>query len=389
MSCCSNTSAPVAPGVQTTAGCSSPGTPTPRRVSIPPVTPVIMSSLPKARQAELGRLLVANCEELNVLDSGLSGPVVFDSMTGTVSVSPTEAANLVADNFSTCDTSLSGFPVYARTPSCRDVGDAPDRDLIIARPQQSSVGTLYGHTAVCPTSFGLLPEMLPVEIVPAVLPVETPENLFTLGFIDVAATNCAPASRKFYAVPPADVSGVDIDDMETVDFPASPDDDTTGLAMWQLNESGTKWVLVKVTNDSLIDKLSSKFFEVSPRYSAMLTIKAPETPVFGIGSPHVRESKSVNLANVPGYKDTFTTVSLYTELTSVADTGGFELVMTINGRQQNKVSTRYEPSSDSCSNSVVIPIPANKTLDIVITETTFYNGTRAAATWQVGIDGFQ
>lgn len=110
-----------------------------------------------------GRMMVTNGTEINSLDSGLSGPVVFDSVTGCVSVDPAARVSYVPGE---CDEGVGGYPLVAQSVACRVPGESPDRPIRTLIPRYASTGVLFGFAEACPSYPGASPEVTGIKIKP-------------------------------------------------------------------------------------------------------------------------------------------------------------------------------------------------------------------------------
>ncbi len=369
-------------------GCGCGNILAPPRSSNPPTVPVVFNWLARVRNFLCGKLLVSNGDEIGALDSAISGPVLFDAQAQKVFVGDI-VIDHVPDNFP-CATDIHyGFPLYGLRPACRDVGENPDRAVAVVRPPVSDTGTLYGHKRTCSSSPGLKPEITPVEIVPADLPNDSPEGLMNLAFVDVPASgDCEPATRKWYAVPPQDATSVDVADIgELYALPAGPldatDDTDFGLAVWVLNDSETKWVLRKVSNESLQALLGT---------GAVYTFVRPRPSIFSqyrtAGAAPTPDNQNIDLTTVANYSASATGVALTVSLYGRTGTANWDMFVQIDNEEFARVKFGVDNVPGAMTNSFVVPIPVSKQINVKLLTYIDSAGTYVESSAILLVDGF-
>jgi len=386
-SCSSNVSSGSSGGSYSTPGsgaCGCQNQIAPPRSSNPPVVPVAFPWVARVRNFLCGKLLIRRGDEIGALDSAISGQVLFDAQTGNVHVGSMEV-NDVADNFA-CD-SPTGFPLYGVTPDCRDMGENPTRAIAIMRPENSDIGNLYGHETQCPATTGLRPEIKPVQIIPGEYDEDAaPTGMFNLAYVDVPADACKPATRKWYAVPPQFSNSVDLADIELYDVPEGPlsaaNDATFGLGVWVKNDDGTKWVLQKVTNESLQTLIGagSPFKFIRPRptiYSQYRVDGNAPTPV----------NQNIDLTTQPEYFANASAVMLTVTLFALSGTRVFRMNAYVDDELFSSISCRPSSSNDN-TNTFIVPIPPSKQINFKLTETPDVAGTYDDFFVDLTIDAF-
>lgn len=392
MSCGCSSSTPTV-SYSSGASCASATNPNsscmiPRRVATPAVTPVSYSWVPRMVQVTSGKLVVANNEDLNVLDNSFDGPIHFDAATGNVYVSPSPSATVVSDNFA-CETStLFGFPLYGLDPGCREVGANPDRNIAVVRPVESDTGILFGHRHTCSSNTAMAEEVSPVEIVPGDMPDTFPDDVKLLAYRIVPAVDaCTPQTIQYY-----NHNGVPVVEDDLLgELVLSNDDltDTTtetfGFALW--DKINGKWVLKRLTKAAFLDMI-----DMSSTVSTFTHIDTrPE--VFFRSLPAGAAFTTVNtnyvLTSAPNYDAKYSSVMLSLSIASLGGTRYTEYKILVDGKVFAHIGT--ESGSDRVNNQVIVPIPASKQINIQAMEhysPSFVAGTYGATTVEVLLDAF-
>ena len=359
----------------------------PRRVSTPAVTPVSYSWVARMVQAGSGQMVVANGEDLNVLDNSYDGPVHFDAASGKVFVSPSQAATVVADNYA-CETStLFGFPLYGLDPGCREIGANPDRNMAVIRPVESDTGILFGHRHTCSSNTAMAEEVSPVEIVPGDMPDTFPDDVKLLAYRIVPAVDaCTPQTVQYYAHDGVPVVETDIleDIVLTNDDLTDTTTETFGFALW--DKINGKWQAKRLTKAAFIDMIrqtdtTNTMTHVRPRtlmYARSLAAGVPFTTV----------NTNYNLTAAPNYDAKYNTVLISIDLAAYTGTRGFDLYVLIDSEEFARVRVGVANGSDSVSNQIAVPIPASKQINIQVLEYTNSAGTYGPTSVTVKLDAF-
>lgn len=385
MSCssCSPTTNPALYVAPSTCGCG--GLPSPRRVSVAPTVPVTLPNLGMARLASSGKLLMGvTGNEVAALDGVMSGPVVFDALTGKVQVGDTYAAAQVQDNFGCTNEDVSGFFLLGKNPGCVDIGGRPDRDIVVSRPANSTTGVLLGFNPVCSASAGQAQEMLPVKIAPGSLPDDLPEGLKMLIYRRVpAADDCTPATVEWYgSTTPLPVEVGDLDDYKVPDRELTPDDDDDfGFAIW-VKVNG-KWVLMKATNASvqaLLGTNSPNIF-IRPRPVVFQQVQVG-------GAAFLPVNTNINVTTLPNYDAAYTGITLTVELSGVTGTRNFDVYVQLDNEQFAQIKFGIDNAAQCDTNTVTVPIPASKQVNLKAIEYTDSDGTYNSLALKVYADAF-
>lgn len=193
-----------------------------------------------------GRMVVANGTELNALDSGLSGPVVFDAQTGCVGVDPAPRISYVPGE---CEEGVSGFPLIAQAPGCRNPGDSPDRTVRTLIPRYASTGVLFGFAEACPAYPGASPEVTgfklkPVEQADALEGTCPPAGIRLLG-ARIVQTECGKDQEEWHLLNVITLPSVPAISTETItdDKDSDTANDPYTFAIWEKKACGTATTL--------------------------------------------------------------------------------------------------------------------------------------------------
>jgi hypothetical protein len=331
----------------------------PRRVSSPPITPYLLRGIAMARQAFSGRLLMGGCDdEVYVLDGSISGPVVYDANTGKVHVGDNFSPTAVQDRYG-CE-APAGLFLMGKDPGCRQPGELPDRDIVVARPQDSDTGTFLGFNLTCPPGVGLPPEMVPVKIAPGELPETHPAVLESYTVTPVAAEDCTPGTKRWYKY--RGLLPIPDDLLETFEFPnrALTVDDNATFGIAVLTKTINGWVFKRTTNESFqayIDTVvTNPVVYLSPRSNIYQQL----VPSPGVLSADV---KVVDLTLLPGYSAKAKEVQLHIFTVILRNTGGYSIQLEFNGVLKY-IATSSSDTGTQDNGEITIPIPADKKINI-------------------------
>ena len=359
----------------------------PRRVTTPAVTPVSYSWVARMVQAGSGQMVVANGEDLNVLDNSYDGPVHFDAASGKVYVSPSQAATVVADNYA-CETStLFGFPLYGLDPGCREIGANPDRNMAVIRPVESDTGILFGHRHTCSSNTAMAEEVSPVEIVPGDMPDAFPDDVKLLAYrIVPAVDSCTPQTVQYYAH-----DGVPVVEDEFLAEIALTNDDLTdtttetfGFALW--DQINGKWVLKRLTKAAFLEMIDtsstvSTFTHIRPRPS-MYYRSLTGTTAF------TTANVNYDLTTAPSYDPKYSSVLISIDLAAYTGTRGFDIYVEVDGEEFARVRVGLANGTDSVSSQIIVPIPASKQINIQAKEYKNSEGTYGPTIVSLKLDAF-
>ncbi len=186
--------------------------------------------------------MLSNGTELNVLDCGLSGPVVFDAQTGCVSVDPAPRVPYVPGE---CEEGIGGYPLVAQAVACRNPGESPDRPVRTLIPRYASTGVLFGFAEACPAYPGASPEVTgfklrPVEQADAAEGTCPPTGLRLLG-ARKTTVECGKEQEEWHFLDTITFSTVPPITTETITDDGDSDtaNDPFQFAIWEKKTCGT------------------------------------------------------------------------------------------------------------------------------------------------------
>lgn len=357
-----------------------PSCPLPVRTSTAPTVPQIVEFLPRVIPKESGGLLIRNGDEMNVLDSPVSGAVLFDASTGKAYVGDWEVTQ-IPDNYACTNTATYGFPVYGVRPECGSSTEFPARDLGILRPQQGSTGTLWAHQRSCGGIGGPAQELTPVEIQPDAWPNPIPSGLVNLSYAKTEASECGSIQYRFYANPGQVF--VPNGNLLLFDFPnralVPADDADFRIAVYTKYDSGN-FLMKSATNASFQTYVDSRIAAqltdggFAPTYlnPRQTLVSQTSNEIF----PYIYGP--FDLSSYPGYNANSTEVQLFISSTALTSSSGgqvYNFYVKINGVRKYSSNCGPDPFGVRNTGEVHVPIPANKMLTIEVEKEIYQAGS--------------
>lgn len=360
-----------------------PSCPLPVRTSTLPTVPQIWSVLPRARQKQEGKLLVADGDELGVLDSPVDGVVLFDGTTGKAYVGDFEVSQ-VPDNYACTSTATYGFPLYGVRPECGGSAEFPSRDVAILRPQPSSTGTLWAHQRSCGGIGGPAQELTPVEIVPEAWNTSIPAGIMNLSFVRTEPTDCGSTQYRFYINPGQLV--VPDGNLLIADFPnhelTVADDADIRLAAYTRLDTG-RFILKSIRNTSLQAYVDSRISTVltddgyAPSYlnPRLRLVWQKNNELFSyLYGPF-------NMADYPGYNANAKEIQLFVAAFAKLPAAGtlrYAFYITVNDVIKFTGFAGEEPTGYRGTGEIHVPMPADKLIRIGVQKDIYAGGFPAA-----------
>ena len=356
-----------------------PSCPLPTRTSTTPTVPQRFDWLPRVVPKESGKLLVANGDEMNALDSPVDGAVLFDAASGKAYVGTQEISS-IPDNYGCLDTTPYGWVAYGIQPPCGSSTEFPAREIGFLRPAQSSTGTLYAHQRSCAAA-GQVPEITPVEIIPDAWPSTVPADVKNLAVVKTPDSECGSAKYRFYMNPGQSI--VPNPNLLLFDFPnralTSTDDGDFRIAVFAKLDSD-RFQLKSITNTSFQNYIDTRIGEVLSDEGYAPTYLNPRQTLVAQTSneifPYIYGP--FDLSTYPGYNANSKEVQLYitsTALTSSVNGQVYNFYVKINGVRKYSSYSGPDPFGVRASGEVTVPIPVNKMVSIEIEKEIYVAGS--------------